>query len=118
MSGTFEPDKDINPFDEETADLNPVAAKVVKARSKNEPPSGVHPLVALEELERGSPKPFKGRPDPKYPDLDSLEPLYMPRFLLREWGEFKFRHSAYYAMWRNAAAERAGADPKAASKKK
>lgn len=96
------------------ADLEPGVEK------KPAPEKGViHPLVSLEELERPSPKPFSGRPDPDYPELDSGEPLYVPRFLVRKWGSEKFRVSAYWSSWRSQAERgRVGADLKPSEKKK
>jgi hypothetical protein len=62
----------------------------------------VLPVATCEELERPSPKPFVGRADLDYPELDSLDPLYIPRFLIRKWGAEKFERSAYRAHWREA----------------
>ena len=45
------------------------------------PKEPVHQLVSLEELERPSPK--TGHPDRDFPDLDTRDPLYIPRFLVR-----------------------------------
>jgi hypothetical protein len=74
--------------------------------------SGVAALVDRATLEAGSPKPFVGRPDPRYPELDTLDRLYMPRFLVREWGYQTFLASKYYAQWAMEAARRGGSDPK------
>ena len=63
----------------------------------------VAPVASLEELERPSPKPFIGRPDLDFPDLDSGEPLYIPRFLVRKWGPAKFERSGYRALWQQEA---------------
>lgn len=78
----------------------------------------IHPLVSLEELQSPSPQPFSGRPDPDYPELDSLDVLYIPRFLIRRWGPEKFERSPYFALWRSEAGrgERI-ADPKPERKK-
>jgi len=73
---------------------------------------GVAPLVDRATLEAGSPKPFGGRPDPSYPELDTLDRLYMPRFLVREWGYQTFLASKYYAQWEMEAARSGGRDPK------
>lgn len=81
------------------------------------PHEPVHPLVPIEMLERPSPQPFSGRPDPDYPELDSGEPLYVPRFLLRRWGADTFRRSAYYQRWESAAGRRQHADAKPERKK-
>lgn len=70
----------------------------------------VHPVVSLEELERPSKE--KGHPDPGYPDIDTRDPLYIPRFLIRKWGSDKFERSAYWALWRQEAARRPSAIPK------
>ncbi len=63
----------------------------------------VMPVASLEELKEPSPKPFTGRPDIEFPELDSLEPLYLPKFLLRRWGPTKFFSSAYFASWKSEA---------------
>ena len=76
-----------------------------------------HPLVPIEVLERPSPQPFSGRPDPDYPELDSGEPLYIPRFLVRRWGAERFRRSAYYSLWKDAADRQVHTDAKPSSKK-
>jgi hypothetical protein len=80
----------------------------------------VLPLVPIEVLERPSPTPFSGRPDPEYPDLDSGEPLYIPRFLVRKWGAERFLASGYYATWRSEAERgpRLAVDAKPGGKKK
>ncbi len=78
----------------------------------------VHPLVSLEELERPSPKPFVGRPDVDYSDLDSLDPLYIPRYLVRRWGGPRFVQSPYYLLWQSEAGRgKRLADPKPVRKK-
>ena len=41
------------------------------------PKETIHPIVSLEELERPSPQ--KGHPDPEIPELDTRDPLYIPR---------------------------------------
>jgi len=60
----------------------------------------VAPVASRSVLEAGSPKPFGGRADQKYPDLDTLDHLYSPRFLVREWGWDIFERSAYYQLWK------------------
>lgn len=76
-------------------------------------------VPAIEQLERPSPKPFVGRPDPEYPDLDSGEPLYIPRFLVRRWGVKKFERSAYLAKWKSEAdRDPLRQDPKKSPKRK
>lgn len=61
----------------------------------------VHPLVSLEELERPSRQ--KGHPDPEFSDIDTRDPLYIPRFLIRRWGAERFKVSHYYALWQSEA---------------
>jgi hypothetical protein len=78
----------------------------------------VAPVATRATLEAGSPKPFRGRADPKYHDLDTLDNLYSPRFLVREWGWDTFERSAYYQMWTLEAQRNAQrADFKKANKK-
>jgi hypothetical protein len=71
----------------------------------------VHPLVSLEELERPSPK--GSHPDHDYPELDTRDLLYIPRYLLRRWGAEKFLRSPYYKLWEaEAGRSKRIADPK------
>jgi hypothetical protein len=63
----------------------------------------VHPMMSLDELRKPSPKPFFNRADKTYPELDPMEPLYLPKFLLRSWGEEKFLASPYYLLWQSEA---------------
>lgn len=66
-------------------------------------PRGIHPLMGREVLEGPSPKPYLERPDANlpngFPDLDTLDPLYIPRYLVRRWGWDVFAGSAYYHDW-------------------
>lgn len=93
------------------------ARRIVRARVNA--PGPVHAAVRAERLLEGSPKPFKGRPHPKYPELDSLDNLYLPRYLIREWGEERFQRSPYYKAWvtESGRRQRLSADPKAGYKK-
>ena len=76
----------------------------------------VHELVSLEELERPSKE--KGHPDPDYPEIDTRDPLYIPRFLIRKWGSERFERSAYWALWKSEAGRGVRiADPKPGAKK-
>ena len=78
---------------------------------KSLPKETVHPVVSLEELERPSPK--TGHPDRDFPELDTRDPLYIPRFLVRRWGGDKFLRSAYYKLWEAEAGRgKRLADPK------
>lgn len=87
----------------------------LEVRDKPKPTkTAVLPLASLEELERPSKE--KGHSDPDYPDIDSRDPLYIPRFLLRRWGPEKFQRSSYLALWRSAVDARERPDPKAGKK--
>ncbi len=55
--------------------------------------------ASREELERPSPEPFIGRADPDFPELDSLEQLYIPKYLIRRWGWERFERSPYRKLW-------------------
>lgn len=77
-----------------------------------------HPLVDQEELEHGSPLPIQ-RADPRYKDIDTQDPLYVPRYLVREWGWPRFERSAYYSLWANETEDtNDGPDPRPSQKKK
>jgi hypothetical protein len=98
-----------------------VAADMDGAPDLPPPPKSLtHSLASVEELERPSPQPFRGKPDIDYPQLDSLEGLYVPRFLLRELGEERFVRIPYYLLWRSEAgrAKTLGVDAKAGLTKK
>ena len=93
------------------SDLLPDDYKPVAALAK-EP---VHPVASLEELERPSPK--TGHPDRDFPDLDTRDPLYIPRFLVRRWGGERFLRSPYYKLWETEAGRgKRIADPKPVKK--
>lgn len=99
----------IDPFEPEEKEKIKAAvirgSDLVPDESSSSPPPAetVHPMVSIEQLERGSPSPFKGKPDPEFSELDSRDPLYMPRFLVRRWGAEKFLRSSYYALWKSEA---------------
>ena len=84
-----------------------LAPELAPAEVRKEP---VHPVVSLEELERPSRQ--KGHPDPDFPDIDTRDPLYVPRFLIRKWGADKFERSAYLALWRSEVGRKARVDSK------
>ena len=67
------------------------------------PPSLVHPLVGRAELESPSPEPFRGPADHEHPDLDTRDPLYVPRYLVRVWGWAVFSESNYRLIWETEA---------------
>lgn len=77
-------------------DLLPDDYKPLPAPEKNI----ILPVVSFEELEKPSPQPFKGRPCQRFPELDSLEDLYAPKYLLRAWGREKCARSAFWALWK------------------
>lgn len=95
------------------SDLIPAGTQIL---SEALPKETIHPLVSLEELERPSPR--GAHPDPEFPDLDTRDPLYIPRFLIRRWGGERFLRSPYYKLWETEAGRgKRLADPKPGQKK-
>lgn len=79
----------------------------------------IHPLVGRDVLGQASPKPSVGKSDQTYPELGIGEPLFIPRYLVKEWGWEKSEGSAYHQLWKVEAARTfAGRDPLPSEHKK